>query len=303
MKKHAFLIMSHGNFYVLEKLIRMLDDARNDIYLHIDKKIKEFDFEYYKGLVQKSGLFFLEQRLDVRWGDVSQIKLEFLLFKLAFSKGRYMYYHLLSGVDLPIKSQDEIHFFFEKHSGKEFVGFKEDHLFDKSRVTYIHLFPSRFKNANLKLRFIYSKMRGAFLRLQRFFHYRYLIEKDGFILKKGPNWVSVTGNFVEYLLPFEASCLKMYRWACCADEVFLQTILYNSPFREHIYAYEREQLQSCMRLVNWRKGTKNYLQGSPDDFKLEDRQMLLKSDRLFARKFSDRNKDIVDWVFETFKRV
>lgn len=303
MKKHAFLIMSHGNFYVLEKLICMLDDEWNDIYLHIDKKVKEFDFEYYKGLVQKSSLFFTEQRLDVRWGDVSQIKLEFLLFKSAFSKGKYMYYHLLSGVDLPIKSQDEIHSFFEEHKGKEFVGFKEDNLFDKSRVAYIHLFPSRFKSAHLRLGFIYGKMRGAALRLQRFFHYRHFIEEDGFVWKKGPNWVSVTGDFIEYLLPFERSCLKRYRWACCADEVFLQTILYNSPFREHIYAYEKEQLQACMRLVNWKEGTKNYLQGSPDDFEIGDQEKLLHSDRLFARKFSDRNKDVVDWVVKTFKRI
>lgn len=300
MKKHAYLIMAHGNFYVLERLVRMLDDERNDIYIHIDKKVKEFDFEYYKNLVRKSNLIFTERRLDVRWGNVNLIELEFLLFKSAFNKEKYVYYHLLSGVDLPIKLQDEIHSFFEKNHGKEFVGFKEDRLFDKSRVLYIHLFPAWFKSANLKLGFIYSKVRGAALRCQRFFHYRHLIEKDGFVWKKGPQWVSVTNNFVEYLLPFEKSCLKMYRWACCADEVFLQTILYNSPFREHIYAYEKEQLQACMRLVNWKEGTKNYLQGSPDDFEMGDQEKLLYSDRLFARKFSDKNKDIVDWVFNTF---
>ena len=47
MQKHAYLIMSHNDFYILEKLLRLLDDRRNDIYVHIDKKVKNFDFKYF----------------------------------------------------------------------------------------------------------------------------------------------------------------------------------------------------------------------------------------------------------------
>lgn len=36
--KHAFLIMAHGQQGILRKLLTMLDDERNDIFLHIDKK-------------------------------------------------------------------------------------------------------------------------------------------------------------------------------------------------------------------------------------------------------------------------
>ena len=38
MNKHAYLIIAHDNFYTLEKLIKSIDDSRNDIYIHIDKK-------------------------------------------------------------------------------------------------------------------------------------------------------------------------------------------------------------------------------------------------------------------------
>ena len=38
-KKHAYLIMAHNNFYILEKLLHLLDDPRNDIYVHIDKNM------------------------------------------------------------------------------------------------------------------------------------------------------------------------------------------------------------------------------------------------------------------------
>ena len=38
--KHAFLIIAHNEYPVLEVLLSMLDDERNDIYLHIDKRAK-----------------------------------------------------------------------------------------------------------------------------------------------------------------------------------------------------------------------------------------------------------------------
>ena len=76
--KHAYLIMAHNEPYILEKLLRLIDDERNDIYLHIDKKWKNFDFEKFKNVVRKSNIYFSD-RLDVRWGTYSQIKCELVL--------------------------------------------------------------------------------------------------------------------------------------------------------------------------------------------------------------------------------
>ena len=42
--RHAYLIMTHGNFEILKLQLEMLDDSRNDIYIHVDKKVKNFDF-------------------------------------------------------------------------------------------------------------------------------------------------------------------------------------------------------------------------------------------------------------------
>ena len=38
--------MAHNTFNVLEYLLKDLDDERNDIYLHIDKKVKNIDLSY-----------------------------------------------------------------------------------------------------------------------------------------------------------------------------------------------------------------------------------------------------------------
>lgn len=127
--KHAFLIMAHGSLPLLRVLLSMLDDERNDIFLHIDRKSDMLDGAEPL-VLSKARLFLLEQRVDVRWGNLSQIKAEYVLFEEALKHGPYAYYHLLSGQDLPIKSQDYIHQFFEEHQGKEFVGINHGEEFE-----------------------------------------------------------------------------------------------------------------------------------------------------------------------------
>ena len=49
------------------------------------------------------------------WG----VNAELLLLKKAVSVGSYQHYHLLSGADLPIKTQEQIVSFFEANKDKE----------------------------------------------------------------------------------------------------------------------------------------------------------------------------------------
>ena len=42
--KHAYCIMAHGNWKQLQMLVNVIDDERNDIYLHVDaKSLKNFN--------------------------------------------------------------------------------------------------------------------------------------------------------------------------------------------------------------------------------------------------------------------
>lgn len=40
MEKHAYLIVDHKNEQQLLNLVQLLDDKRNDIYLNLDKSLK-----------------------------------------------------------------------------------------------------------------------------------------------------------------------------------------------------------------------------------------------------------------------
>lgn len=233
--KHAFLIIAHNEYPVLEVLLSMLDDERNDIYLHIDKRATELFQQIKKVKMQKAGFYLIENPIKVYWGDISQVQVEYLLFETALSHGPYAYYHLLSGTDLPIKSQDYIHAFFQQNAGKEFVGFWQDaaHQRDLERKVFrYYFFTKRLKDKEHLLHGITALIRNLILAVQKISHYR---RKQTFEFKKGGNWISITENAVKYLLQYKEIVLNRMKYTLCADEIFIQTILWNSPFRERMH--------------------------------------------------------------------
>ena len=81
VQKHAYLIMAHSCPNQLKKLIELLDDSRNDIYVHIDASA-DFPVETLD-TVTKEAKLIITQRVPVRWADYSQMKAEFVLLETA----------------------------------------------------------------------------------------------------------------------------------------------------------------------------------------------------------------------------
>ncbi|MCV3554524.1 beta-1,6-N-acetylglucosaminyltransferase [Pediococcus ethanolidurans] len=52
-------------------------------------------------------------RVSVTWGGFSIVKAELNLIRTANSYGQFGHFHLLSGEDLPVKSNKEIDLFFQ----------------------------------------------------------------------------------------------------------------------------------------------------------------------------------------------
>ena len=286
--KHAYLVIAHGEYLVLEALLSMLDDERNDVFLHVDKRAYELSRQVGLFRMRKAGFYLLEKPMKVHWGDISQVKVEYLLFETALSNGPYAYYHLLSGVDLPIQRQDYIHTFFRENAGKEFVGFWQSSFHQKDmdrKVSRYHLFTRRFTGGNIFLHSASSISRNIVLCLQKVSKYRRYHELE---FRKGANWVSVTHEFVEYLMTKKDFVLKRFRYTLCPDEIFLQTILWNSPFRFNLYSKE-ETDDSSMRKIDWERGRPYVWQNT-------DYEELVGSDMLFARKFSSANRKLIDKI-------
>lgn len=287
MNKHAYLIIAHNEFEILKLLLGALDDIRNDIYIHFDSKCSEFPLlKCYK-----SNLYILPDRIDVCWGDYSQIETEMMLFDYAHFMQKkkevsYLYYHLISGVDIPLKNQDYIHSFFNLYRGKEFLGFYQGDLAPELRkkVQMFHLFPKLFtKQRNLKIR---SILRALFCRVQLFIGYK---RNKDIELVRGTNWTSVTNDFVEYLLSKKTEIYKRFNHTFCGDEVYKHTFCWNSNFKERLYDSNNEAI-GCMREINW-VITEN--ESFLPSFTMRDYKRLKESPMLFARKFDSANIDIV----------
>lgn len=287
--RHAYLIQSYNDFYILECLLKLIDDQRNDIYVHIDKKVKNFDFLYYKNLVKKSNIFFTK-RIDVRWGTYTQIESELILFGEAF-KRHYNYYHLLSGSDLIIKSQGEIHDFFKKNSGFEFICFdchdkvKETTL---DRISYYHLFTSNMRAKNKFVHKIFNSLHTRIFNVEKKLNIK---RKIPFEVRKGANWVSITDGLVKYILENKKMIKKYFSKGYCADELFIQTLVYNSEFYNKVYSKKDDDYAGIKRLIDWNRG-------APYTFREKDFDEIIRCDRFFARKFSTSvDKKIIDKIY------
>lgn len=283
--RHAYLIIVHNEFEVLSRLLQAIDDERNDIYIHFDRKLKTYPL--YR--TAHAGLHVLTERIDVRWGDISVVKAEYLLFESAYKNGKYSYFHLLSGVDMPLKSQDYIHHFFQVNAGKEFVGYYQGNIAEEinRKVRRWHLFPESFKDISGGVATVKKVFRAGFIRLQQVVKFRRNKTVD---FKKGTQWVSLTVGFVGYLLQQEKEVMRIYSHTFCADEIFVQTICWNSSFREHIYDSGDESC-GCMRMIGWQD---NRIRAWQE----EDFEILMQSEALFARKFSSRYISVTDKILK-----
>lgn len=67
--KQAYLIIAHKDDFTFRTLISMLDDENNDIFIHMDKKNKDYKENETIGIIKKSKVYHTA-RLSVAWGGV-----------------------------------------------------------------------------------------------------------------------------------------------------------------------------------------------------------------------------------------
>ena len=118
-ERHAYLIMTHDCLDELKILIQALDWPENDIFCHIDVKAP-FGEDAILGMVKHATLQCISSE-SVSWGGSSQVRCGLRLLETAVQSGHHMYYHMLSGVDFPVKSHNEIVDFFDVNAGKEYI--------------------------------------------------------------------------------------------------------------------------------------------------------------------------------------
>ncbi len=280
--KHAYLIKAHNQFELLQMLVRLLDHPNHDFFVHIDIKVKDFDPELVVSKVKHSRVYFTQKRYDITWGSSTMVWCDLELFKLAAAHGPYSYYHLMTGVDLPLHPAQSIYDFFEAHRGKEFIHFSADAFCrdpqQKKRIAQYHFLQHKIARTGGVLRVVerLSLLMQRMIGIDRSRAY-------GKRICVGSNWCSVTQDFVEYMLREEAWIYKNFRWCCLPDESYLQILVEKAQLRNRLYMPDpQDDYHSCMRYIDFGRGPGN---GSPYTFTEADFDQLIQSDYMFARKF------------------
>ena len=196
------------------------------------------------------------------------------------------HYVLLSGVDYPIKNNEFILDFFEKNDQHEFI----DYTFmgpggrEATAFRYERFFYPQIKQHRLQLiKRILDKVRYALPKRKI---------PAGLVPYIGATWWNLSGKMVEYILGYtnqNSAVMKFYKYTLLADEMFFQTLILNSQFKERV-------LNENLRLIDWEGQTSH-----PNIITMKYLEGLKQSPALFARKFDpDIDVEILD-VLDDFR--
>lgn len=291
--KHAYLIIAHNNFPLLERLVRFLDSENADFYIHIDAKVKDFDFGAFAAVPVRSKITFTE-RHNIRWGHFSMVEAELSLLRASVAEG-YDYYHLLSGVDIPVKSREYIESYFEKAPEKNYVNFFHEVISKEDLWRVKFHYPCQ--RWNIRKPAVRRTLRNVTAGAQLVLGVDRTRKYGGTVFQKGTQWWSITHAFAAYILSREADVYRYFQDTYCPDELFVQTLMVNSPFADTLPENSFTNSQgSCLRYIDWKRG-------NPYTFTSKDYDELIKtpSNALFARKIAWGNgDDLAERIFAHF---
>jgi hypothetical protein len=285
LKKHACLIVAHKDLHLLQQLISLLDDDRNDVYVQIDSASSL----HPEALRTAQSKLTILPRMRVYWGGLSLIQAELRLLRAA-SAGAYHYYHLLSGSDLPLVSPECLHERLED-SNLEYVDIDPAcESFARWKVGPYHFLvetrPYRTSRTYRILGHALTKVQ-ALVGIDR-------TRKSKMPYYHGSAFFSITHAFAEYVLRRERWVNARFRHTLIGEEVFMQTLLMRSPFQTSL-AGRGSHKTGNLRYIDWSRKDKN----SPYTFRISDYRELKDASRqyLFARKFNRVvDHDIVDTI-------
>lgn len=276
--RHAYLFILTGNQPVVEAAIRMIDDSRNDIFI----LASESERKYYGSIKTNfSKIVVIETNIVVTWsGTLWEGMLE--LIKVA-APGHYAYYHLLSETCLPIKTQDQIHNFFDSQTQKLIYMHVNCHTFksiqERCKTKYPFVYWKNFrKHKSIKL------LALIIVKIKIFFGVNRLKNnKELPVIWNGWNWFSIPDDFAQYAVSKEDLLHRTFDYTLASDEVFLQTLAMNSEtFKNRMYGFNGrdDAMDASKRFIKW--NTKRW---TPLVFKEHDFEEIISQPYFFARKF------------------
>lgn len=285
MRRHAIIITAYKNFTYLEYMAKWLCKDF-DLYIHIDKKSTVIG-EKEKKILEREGCVVVS-KYNICWGGINHLYSVIDLLSYACKK-EYEYYHVISGEDLIVRSYKEISAMFEGNN-KIYISCHDavNNPTWNERYRYKYIFTNQDYRKTP-----YRQLNKLSIALQKKLGINYNrigLETD---ICKGYLYGSLPHDAVLYVLGYikdNYNFMRALKKCYIPEELFFQTILYNSPMKERI-AY------NCLRYSVW-----EYKNGSiPGYLDEEDFEKINKSDYIFARKVNfDVSKRLIELAKEYY---
>jgi hypothetical protein len=250
-----------------EMLLRAMNHPGFHFYLHIDKKA---DIKPYEYLFNFPNVFLVKKRYDIKWAGYSMIDALLAGMEQALGSGiQYDFINHLSGQCYPLKPITQIHDFFEKNKGRNFLACETapSEWWQGAKMRYEDY---HFQDANFRGSYRLAKLLSTVLP-KRKLPFPYTLY--GGLL--GAYW-TISTDAARYIIKYLKENKKardFFRKTWGPDEFLFNTIIMNSLLRDSV-------VNNNYRYIDWSKGGWH-----PKVLTAADFPALAESSCFFARKF------------------
>ncbi|MEE6133334.1 beta-1,6-N-acetylglucosaminyltransferase [Priestia sp. GS2] len=275
----VYLILAHNNFQQIKNLIYKLDSENNSFIIHFDLNGNDYDYENLELVFRNKKNVFFSKRNRCYWGDISLVDASIDCLKTAYhNQVNFDYAVLISGQHYPIKTNKEIEKYLKTANNKSFMSYFsipgkqwENENGGKDRIIYYHFNKHPRKRLATK-RVIYK----GCARILKGLSVKRKLPFDIEDFYGGSQWWCLTNECCTYVLNFikeKPEIYKYFKYVLIPDEIFFQTILLNSKFKDEI-------INDNLTYINWGKTPTP----SPLILNESDYYRIKKSNSLWARK-------------------
>ena len=231
----AYLISAHNDAAHLQRLINALQpDAV--FFIHIDAKT---DITPFFEKISKPNVYFIKERINVTWGNLSEVFYQRALLKACLESGLHVDRLLfLSGLDYPLWSNSEIDRFLLQCENKELIQgvnmCRQPEAIQKGYKEHRPWGHLPIKNIKWKKR-VCALARKTLSGLGVRKPLSFFVGGKKYELHKGSAWWCITPELAQYMLNTleqNPEFLSYFQTSFGPAETVWQTLVFNSPYAQ-----------------------------------------------------------------------
>lgn len=305
----AYILLCHDEPETVAKICEALKYDNDKVFMHVDKKVKIEPF--LSAIEHLDNVYIVKDRIENYWGGFNSICATMATVKEAINNGKYSRFVLIQGKDYPLFSCKKIHDFFDNNPQVEFCkGYNISVSSDpKDYMRVCGYWDMDFDSRKFTLRLLVRKV-VTILNTRINVKYR----KSLFVNDNGEKWnvfkgwaqFSLTNKCMSYILDVyenNQAFNNFMKHRFPPDEMYFQTIIYNSVFKENVSTNE-------IKFTDGSKWNDPYLNLTYFEYPDYIKEFVLKEDAdavrntgcLFVRKVTSKSGEFIHEL-ERLKRM